>query len=105
MGLLLSGGDAARRASPKTASLQKVIDIRKCCKRHARRTKFHACAGRRIKHPRGDHHEDAGENLDVDKLPGSTPVNALDPQASTEKRMPAVMDHNKLPDMGRMNGR
>jgi hypothetical protein len=41
----------------------------------------------------------------VDKLPGSTPVNALDPQASTEKRMPAVMDHNKLPDMGRMNGR
>jgi hypothetical protein len=41
----------------------------------------------------------------MDELPGPAPVDAIDPQTSTEKRMPTVVDHNKLPDMGRMNGR
>ena len=41
----------------------------------------------------------------MDELPGPAPVDAIDTQTPTEKRMPTVVDHNKLPDMGRMNGR
>ena len=41
----------------------------------------------------------------MEELSRPAPVDALNPQTTTEKRMPAVMDHDKLPDMGRMNGR
>ena len=99
-----STGDATGRASPQTAALQKVIEIRKCCERHVRCAEVHAGAGRCIEHPGGHHREDAGQNFDMDKLPGPALVDALDPQAPTEKRMPTVVDDNSLPDMGRMNG-
>jgi hypothetical protein len=39
------------------------------------------------------------------ELPRDAPVNALDPQPLAEKRVPEIMDHDKLPDMGRMIGR
>ena len=41
----------------------------------------------------------------MEELSRPAPVDALDPQAPAEKRVPAVKDHDKLPDMGRMNGR
>ena len=41
----------------------------------------------------------------MDELPRPALVDALDPQTPAEKRMPAVVNHNNLPDMGRMNGR
>ena len=41
----------------------------------------------------------------MEELSRPAPVDTLDPQAPAEKRVPAVMDHDKLPDMGRMNGR
>ena len=41
----------------------------------------------------------------MDELPGPPPVDAFNPQVPTEKRMPTVVNNNKLPDMGRMNGR
>ncbi|WP_269845856.1 hypothetical protein [Paracoccus yeei] len=40
----------------------------------------------------------------MDELAGLASVDALDPKLSAEKRVPAVMHLNKLPDMGRMNG-
>ena len=39
------------------------------------------------------------------ELSGPSLVDALNPHTPAKERMPAVMDHNKLPDMGRMNGR
>jgi hypothetical protein len=39
------------------------------------------------------------------ELAGPALVDALDPQTPAEKRMPAIMHQNKLPDMGTMNGR
>jgi mRNA-degrading endonuclease toxin of MazEF toxin-antitoxin module len=36
--------------------------------------------------------------------PRGTIIGPLDPDAPTEQRMPAVMDHGILPDMGRMDG-
>ena len=41
----------------------------------------------------------------MDELSGPALVDAFDPQVPTEERMPTVVDNNKLPDMGRMNGR
>lgn len=41
----------------------------------------------------------------MDELSGLAAVNALDPQLSAEKRVPAVMHHDNLTDMGRMSGR
>lgn len=41
----------------------------------------------------------------MDEMSRPAPVDAFNPQTPAEKRMPAVMDHDKLPDMGRMNGR
>lgn len=41
----------------------------------------------------------------MEELSRPAPVDALNPQTTTEKRMPAVMDHDKLPAMGRMNAR
>lgn len=41
----------------------------------------------------------------MEELPRPAHVDALNPQMPAEKRVPAVMDHDKLPDMGRMNGR
>ena len=40
----------------------------------------------------------------MEEVSRPAPVDALNPQTPAEKRMPAVMNHNKLPDMGRMNG-
>ena len=73
--------------------------------RHARRPEFHAGTCRRVKHPRRDHREDARQDLDMHEMPRPALVDALDPQTPAEKRMPAVVNHNNLPDMGRMNGR
>jgi hypothetical protein len=39
----------------------------------------------------------------MDELPGPAPIDALDTQTPTEKRMPMVVDHNELSDIGRMN--
>jgi hypothetical protein len=43
-------------------------------------------------------------NLDMDELPRLASVDPLDSDAAPEKRMPAIMDNSKLPDMGRMTG-
>ncbi|WP_289895860.1 hypothetical protein [Paracoccus sp. TOH] len=40
----------------------------------------------------------------MDELAGLASVDTLHPKLSAEKRVPAIMHLNKLPDMGRMNG-
>ncbi|MFW5678587.1 MAG: hypothetical protein ACOCXK_02935 [Rhodosalinus sp.] len=104
MGLLLSGGGVTGKASPQTTPLQKIIKVRQRRERYARRAQFHACARCRVEHPGRHHREDAWQNLYMEELSRPAPVDALDPQAPAEKRVPAVTDHDKLPDMGRMNG-
>lgn len=69
IGLPLSGDDVTGGASPKIASPQKIIEIRKRCERYPRRAEIHRRAGRCIKHPRGHHREDAGQHFDMHELP------------------------------------
>jgi hypothetical protein len=62
------------------------------------------CAGHGVQHPRGQDDDHAGRRLDMDKTSGLAILAALPTQALTVKRMPTVMDHDFLPDMGRMDG-
>ena len=75
-----------------------------CRKGHARRADRHPDAGRGVEHPCRHHRHDAGQHLDVDKPTCLAVVGPLDPDATAEQRMPAIVDDSVGPDMGRMNG-
>ncbi|XWN32600.1 MAG: hypothetical protein ROR55_05695 [Devosia sp.] len=103
IGLLLSG-DVAGRVSTQSVSLQKIIEIRQSGNRCAWRADLHADADRSVEHPLREDREHARQYLDVDEPTELATVYPFDPDAPTEKRVPAVVDNSMLPDMGRMNG-
>jgi hypothetical protein len=59
-------------------------------------------AGDRVEHPRRDDRDHAGRHLDVLEAAGETILAAVPPDAPPAQRMPAVVNHDLLPDMGRM---
>ena len=73
--------------------------------RYQAQADLHACAGDRIKHPRRHNRDDAGLRFDMHEPPGATLLTAAQANATPEEGMPAVMDHDVLPDMGRMTWR
>jgi len=91
-------------ASSETAFDQQMmkIDQRRHC--YARRADRHACAGDGVQHPGGDRRDHARHRLDVNKPTGYALLAVMPPDTAPEKRVPAVMDLNFLPDMGRMTG-
>jgi hypothetical protein len=102
--LLLGDGRITRRASSLPAPRQQVMKIRERRRRHPWRAELHACAGHGVQHPRGQDDDHAGLCLDMDKTSGLAILAALPTQALAVKRMPTVMNHDFLPDMGRMGG-
>src|SRR5919106_4925878 len=58
-----------------------------------------------IEHPRRDNNDHARFHLDVDDRPRPAVLAALPSQTTPVQRMPAVVDDDFLPDMGRMSGR
>ena len=66
---------------------------------------LHACARDRIEHPRRHNRDDAGLRFDLHEPPGDTLLTAAEANATPKEGMPAVMDHDFLPDMGRMTWR
>src|SRR3954465_10601896 len=66
---------------------------------------LHACARDRIEHPRRHDRDDAGLRFDLHELPGETLLAAAEANATPEEGMPAIMDHDLLPNMGRMTRR
>ena len=73
--------------------------------RDARRAERHSCAAGGIKHPCRHHDDDAGRYLDVNDLAAGAPLDILAPNTAPIERVPAIMDLDLLPDMGRMTGR
>jgi hypothetical protein len=104
MGLLLGGGRAAGGASPQSTLGEQIMKIDQGRYRNLRRTRFHANTGHRIQHPRRDGDNNARRGLDMRKGTGLSSLDVMLPQAATMKRMPAVVNDNFLPDMGRMSG-
>ena len=73
--------------------------------RYPAQADLHARAGDRIKHPRRHNRDDAGLRFDMHEPPGATLLTAAQANATPVERMPAVMDDDVLPDMGRMTWR
>jgi hypothetical protein len=62
----------------------------------------HAVAGNRVQHPCRQHHDHAGRRLDMDDLTCSPLFAMLTAEPLPIERMPAIVNHDLLPDMGRM---
>jgi hypothetical protein len=73
--------------------------------RDARRAECHSSAGGGIEHPRRHHDHHAGRHLDVNDLAAGALLDILAPNAAPIERVPAIMDLDLVPDMGRMTGR
>ena len=72
--------------------------------RNARRTEVHARTGHGVQHPRRDSDDDARRRLHMDKTSCPSVFAVVPAQATTKERVPAIVDDDILPDMGRMSG-
>jgi len=73
--------------------------------RHPRRSQLHPGTSGGIEHPCRDDHDVAGRHLDMNNLAAGAPLDVLASNSPPIQRMPAVMNLNLLPDMGRMTVR
>ena len=103
--LLLDDGRIVPGASSEPALGQQLMQLsqrRQCDAWYAER---HSGAGRRIEHP-GRHHDDyAARYLDVNDVAAGAPLDILATNAPPVMCVPAIMNLDLLPDMGRMTGR
>lgn len=73
--------------------------------RHPRRPQLHPGTSGGIEHPCRDDYDVAGRHLDMNNLAAGAPLDVLASNSPPIQRMPAVMNLNFLPDMGRMTVR
>jgi hypothetical protein len=92
-------------ASSETALDQQVMQLNQRRHRDARRAEPHSGAGDGIEHPCRHHYDYTGRYLDVNDLAAGAPLNILASNATLIECVPAIMDLDLLPDMGRMTGR
>jgi hypothetical protein len=84
---------------------QQPLQFNKCREIHAWRALGHRSANDWIKHPVGNGHDHARRTQDAQKSTRRPLRYAPDNDLAAEIGMPAVMDFQLPPDMGRMNGR
>src|SRR5437879_11279623 len=73
--------------------------------RGSRRTNLHARARGGVQTPGRQDDDHAGRDLDMDHRSGGTLLTVLLSKAPPEERVPAIVDLDFLPDMGRMTAR
>ena len=100
--LLLDDGGIAQGASPETTLDQQLMQLSQRRYRHPRSAKRHPGAGGRIEHPRPHHRDDAGCRLQMRDVPAGPTFAVLQPDGASAERMPAIVDDDLIPDMGRM---
>jgi hypothetical protein len=83
---------------------QQPVQFNKCHEIHARRALGHRGANDGIKHPVSNGNNHARRTHDAQKSPRRSLRYAPDDDLAAKIGMPAVMDFQLLPDMGRMNG-
>ena len=103
--LLLDDGRIVPGASSETALDQQLMQLSQRRYRDARCAERHPGAGGGIEHPCRHHDDHAGRHLDVNDLTAGAPLDILATNAPPIERVPAVMNLDFLPDMGRMTGR
>ena len=112
MMLLLGDVRTAPGASPGTTLDQQLVEVSERRHRHARRAEPRPDAGDRVEprpdagdrveHPRRHDRDHAGRHLDVHEATGETILVVVPPDTPPVQRMPAVVNYDLLPDMGRM---
>jgi hypothetical protein len=80
------------------------VQINRSGQSNARRTKLHPCAGSRIQHPGRHRNHLTRRDLDVNQVANSALLAVMPTNTAPIKRVPAMMDFNFPPDMGRMFG-
>jgi hypothetical protein len=85
-------------------ALQQPLQFNKCREIHARRAFGHRGANHRIKHPVSNGNNHARRTHDAQKSTRRSLRYAPDDDLPAKIGMPAVMDCQLLPGMGRMNG-
>ncbi|MFO1427203.1 MAG: hypothetical protein U1F11_09550 [Steroidobacteraceae bacterium] len=83
---------------------QQPLQFNKCREIHARRALGHRGANDGIKHPVSNGNNHARWTRDAQKSPCRSLCYAPNDDLAAKIGMPAVMDFQLLPDMGRMNG-
>jgi hypothetical protein len=102
--LLLADSGIDRRASSKSAFREKPMQLDQGRQANAWGAQLHPRAGDRIQHPRRHRNHYARRELDVDHIANGTVLPIMPANAALIERMPAVMDLDFLPNMGRMFG-
>ena len=72
---------------------------------HPRRPQLHPGTSGGIEHPCRYDHDVAGRHLDMNNFAAGTPLDILSSNPPSIQRVPAVINLNLLPDMGRMTVR
>jgi hypothetical protein len=103
--LLLDDGRIVPGASSETALDQQLMQLSQCRQLDARRAERHSGAGGRVEHPCRDHDDYAGRYFDMNDIAAGAPLDILAAKAAPIECVPAIMELDLLPDMGRITGR
>src|SRR5512144_3057011 len=103
--LLLDDDRIVQGASSETAFDEQVMQLNQRRYGHARRAEPHPGAGGRIQDPRRGHDDHAGCRLKENNGSGYALLAALAPDAVAIQSVPAIMNLDLPPDMGRMTER
>ena len=102
--LLLDDGWIVLGASSETVLDQQLMQLNQRRYRHARRAESHPGADGRIQYPRRGHNDHAGCRLEVNNGSGYALLSTLTPDAAAIEGVPAILDLDLVPDVGRMTG-
>jgi hypothetical protein len=105
MVILLKDSGIAPGVCGVAGAHQQPLQFEKCREIHARRALGHRSANDGIKHPVSNGNNHARRTEDAQKSTRRSLRYAPDNDLAAKIRMPAVMDFQLPPDMGRMNGR
>jgi hypothetical protein len=102
---LLDNCCVIRKDLPESVILEYPIEVRQRLQRYLRLSERHRGTGRAVEHPPFHGRRYSGFVLDNDDFRSAALLAVVASDMPTIKRMPAVMDLDFFPDMGRMSGR
>jgi len=100
--VLLGEGEITTEASPKSAHQEQPMQVTKGIDRDAGRPEGHCGADARIEHPLRQRRYDTRFDLQVDDAAASALFAVVSSYTPAMEGMPAVVNFNFSPDMGRM---
>jgi hypothetical protein len=102
--ILLNDSGIAPGVCRVGGAYQQPLQFNKCREIHARRANGHAGADNGIEHPVCNGNDHARRTQNAQKSTGCSLCYAPDADFAAKIGMPAVLNFQLLPDMGRMNG-